>query len=241
VSPVTVASGQRPRLPYSEPCYPPAPVSHGPVPAADHRARAPSLRSSLNSTQTPPRTPPPSLAAHHADKSCLLMPRPLFALSLVHVPPRAQSSPPPALLPPVQFDHRRHRYNAGNRGRRYFPLLVSSAAPFVLPFRTPSPLPPPPGFTSWCSKTSSPPEELPVAGAPPLKPPYPPHSSSTRRSGEPPPPPPCQAGGRCPHGASRRLPRRTLSASEPMTTAQARAPGAPHRSGRPSRCATGLG
>jgi hypothetical protein len=40
-------------------CCPPAPIDHGPVPAADRRASPPPLHPSLSSTRAPPRTPPP--------------------------------------------------------------------------------------------------------------------------------------------------------------------------------------
>jgi hypothetical protein len=86
----------------------------------------------------------PSPATRHLDKSCHPLLRPLFALSPVRIPPRAQPSPPPALLTHVH-SHRHRRHPTGNQGRRhrhYFPPSVSSTAPFIHLFQTP---PHPPG------------------------------------------------------------------------------------------------
>jgi hypothetical protein len=143
--PVTVASGPQVNDPASPARrYKARACAARPRQSASGRCRPPTALPwppSLLHADAAPEPPSPSPAARRADKSHCPPLRPLFTLSPVCVPPRAQPSPPPILLPPVQSDCRRRRHPTENRGcrRRYFPPLVSSAAPFIRLFLNPPP------------------------------------------------------------------------------------------------------
>jgi hypothetical protein len=103
------------------------------------------------------------------------MPHPLFALSPIRLPPRAQLSPlpPSCLLCTPAADA-----VATPLGIEAITATTSLPCDLHHPLRASLPDPTsPPRFASWCSRTSpsSPLEELPVVGASPPKPPSPPH------------------------------------------------------------------